>query len=62
MKVAIHTIDIDVVIISVGHFHDFHIEKLWISFGVGNHNCHIPVHSIANSLLAEKSKEICVMR
>jgi len=56
MKVAIRTVDSDVVIISVGHFHDLHIEELWISFGVGNHFRHIPVHDIPNSLLAEKSK------
>jgi len=56
MKVAIRTVDADVVIISVGHFFDLHIEELWISFGVGNQFNHIPVHAIANSLQAEKSK------
>ena len=43
------------VIIFVGHFHDLHIEELWISCGVGNHLRHISVHEIANSLQAEKS-------
>ena len=60
MKVAIRTFDFDVVIISIGHFHDFHIEQFWISFGVGNHNCHTPVHAVANSLLAEKSKAMMI--
>ena len=60
MKVAIRTFDVDVVIISIGHVHDFHIEKLWIRFAVGNHNCHIPVHAVANSLLAERSKAMMI--
>jgi hypothetical protein len=58
MKAAIHTIFSDEVIISVSHFHDLRIEEFWISFGVGNHFRHIPIHALANSLQAEKSKAI----
>jgi hypothetical protein len=60
MKIAIHTVDSDVVIISVGHFHDLHIEELWISFGVGNHFHHIPVRAITNSLQAKNSKAMMI--
>ena len=40
MKVAICTVDSDMVIISVSHFHDLYIEELWMSFGMGNHIHH----------------------
>ena len=33
MKVAIHIVDSDVVLISISHLHDLHIEELWLSFG-----------------------------
>ena len=46
------------VIIYVDQFHDLYIEELWIRFGVGNNFRHIPVHAIAKSLQAEKSKEM----
>jgi len=45
-----------------GHFHGLHIEELCISFGVGKHFRQIPVHAIANSLKAEKSKPIMIHR
>ena len=58
----IRTVDSVVVIISVGHFHDLHIEELWVSFGVGKHFRHIPVHSFTNTQQAEKSKAMMLFQ
>ena len=59
MKVTIRTDDSDLVIISVGHFHDLHIEELSISFGVVNHFRHIPIHVIAFDVSACRLFAVC---
>ena len=35
------------VVLAVDHLQYLNIEELWIHFGVGNHYCNIPAHSIA---------------
>ena len=56
MKVAICTVDVYAIIISISYFRDLDLEELWMSFGMGTHFHHILVHVIVNSLEAEKSK------
>jgi hypothetical protein len=57
-KVAILTVDTDVVVLAVAHFHAIPVDELWVSFGVGNHFRHFAIHAIANNLKREKSKAL----
>ena len=36
-RIAIRTVDTDVVVLAVAHFHSLNIKELWINFGVGKH-------------------------
>jgi len=49
-KVSIPTVDTDVVILAVGHYHALGIDELLVSFGFGKHFRHIPIHAIANNI------------
>lgn len=49
-QIAIRTVDTDVVVLAVGHFHSLDIEELWVCFGVGKRFRHIAAHTIANTL------------
>ena len=33
-QISIQTVDTDVVVLAVGHFHSLNVEELWIKFGV----------------------------
>ncbi len=55
-KVAIRTVDTDVVVLSVAHFSALELDELWISFDMGTHFRHIPVHTIVTKLGPMKSK------
>ncbi len=58
-KVAIRTVDTDVVVLSVAHFSALELDELLISFGMGTHFRHIPVHTIVTKLGPMKLK--CLM-
>ncbi|XP_065068995.1 uncharacterized protein LOC135694220 [Rhopilema esculentum] len=49
-KVAIRTIDTDVVVIAISCFHSLEVEELWIEFGVGKSRRWLPVHSYVHAL------------
>ena len=55
-KIMIRTVDRDVVTITVSVIPSIDITELWVAFGTGHHLRYIPVHSIALSLGAVKSK------
>ena len=55
-KIMIRTADTDVVTITVSVIPSIDITELWVAFGTGRHLPYIPVHSIALSLGAVKSK------
>ena len=56
-RIAIQTIDTDVVVLAVAHFQYLDIEELWINFGFGKHFRKIPAHAIAR-FLNEKAKAL----
>ena len=49
-KVAIRTVDTDVVVIAISCFHSLKVEELWIEFGVGKSRRWLPVHSYVHAL------------
>ena len=55
-KIMIRTVDTDVVTITVSVIPSIDITELWVAFGTERHLRYIPVHSIALSLGAVKSK------
>ena len=56
-RIAIRTVDTDIVVLAVGHVQSLDIEELWICFGVGKHYRYIAAHAIAN-FLQEKAKAL----
>ena len=56
-RIAIRTVDTDVVVLAVAHFQYLDIEELWINFGVRKHHRMIPAHAISN-FLNEKAKAL----
>ena len=56
-RIAIQTVDTDVVVLAVAHFQYLDIEELWINFGFGKHFRKIPAHAIA-CFLNEKAKAL----
>ena len=58
-KVRVRTVDSDVVVICIAWFHKIPgLEELWVAFGRGKQYRYIPVHQIAKSLGADKSKAL----
>ena len=58
-KVRVRTVDSDVVVICIAWFHKIPgLEELWVEFGRGKQYRYIPVHQIAKSLGADKSKAL----
>ena len=54
-KIRILTIDTDVPVIAIAHFHDIPgLEELWVSYGKGNSITCIPIHQIAQQLAPNK--------
>ena len=54
-RIHVRTVNTDVVVICVAHFHHIPgLEELWIAFGRGKQFRYIPVHTIARHLRAEK--------
>ena len=57
-KVAIRTVDTDVLVLAVAAFQFLQLQELWIAFGTKHNLKYIPVHSIAETLGDEKSKAL----
>ena len=49
-KIAIRTVDTDVVVIALSFFHQLGIDELWIEFGVGKNKHWLPIYEYACSL------------
>ena len=49
-SVQIRSVDTDIVMLAVAHFHILNIEELLLAFGVGKHFRHIPAQQITNTL------------
>ena len=49
-KVMIVANDTDVVVVSLYAFFDLRIDKLWIEYGSGKHQCWLPIHTYASVL------------
>ena len=61
-KVRVRTVDSDVVVICIAWFHKIPgLEELWVAFGRGKQYRYIPVHQIAKSLGADKSKALLAL-
>ena len=56
-RIAIRTVDTDIVVLAIGHIQSIDIEELWICFGVGKNYRYIPAHTIAD-LLKERAKAL----
>ena len=59
-KVAIRTVDTDVVVLALAFFAQLGREELWINFGVGKYVRVIAAHNIASSLGVDKSRALPV--
>ncbi|KAK3097011.1 hypothetical protein FSP39_005574 [Pinctada imbricata] len=59
-KVAIRTVDTDVLVLAIAAFHQLSITEIWLIFGTGLNLRFIPVHDIAQELGEEKSSCIHV--
>ena len=49
-KAIIVTVDIDVIIITLYHYFDSNLEKLWFGIGVGKHKRWLSIHQYAKNL------------
>ena len=49
-KLSTVTVDTDVVVIALHHFHKLNLEEMWIEFGVGKNRRYLPVHPYAETL------------
>ena len=59
-KIAIRTVDTDVVVLAISNFTALQLNELWIHFGVGKNVRIIAAHDIFNALCPEKSKALPV--
>ena len=57
-RVAIHTVDTDVVILALSVFSTVSLDELWIAFGTGKSLRYIAVHEIAQALGEMRSKAL----
>ena len=49
-KIAVKTVDTDVVFLAISLFQSIQIEELWVEFGVGKHQRWLPIHEYATNL------------
>jgi len=57
-KIAIRTVDTDVLVIAISTWQEMQCEELWLAFGTGKKYRYIAVHELANCLGPEKSKAL----
>ena len=55
-KISIVTVDTDVIVICLYHFHSFNLQELWVKFGVGKNRRYFPIHQKASLM---KCEEVC---
>jgi hypothetical protein len=58
MHAFMRTVDTDVLIIALRHFHDLGMEQLWLGFGTKSNYRAIPVHEVCHKLGADKCKAL----
>ena len=56
-RIAIRTVDTDIVVLAIAHFQSLDIDELWICYGVGKHFRYIAAHTIA-TLMKERAKAL----
>ena len=59
-KVAIRTVDTDVVVLAIAFFDSLRLDELWIHFGTGKNVRYIPIHDIAKELGFDKCRALPV--
>lgn len=57
-KIAIRTVDTDVLVIAISIWQEMECDELWLAFDAGKHFRYIAVHELANCLGPEKSKAL----
>ena len=57
-KILIRTVDTDVVVLAVSRVQDLSVDEIWIAFGTGKHFRYLPIHSIAEQLGPQRSKDL----
>lgn len=61
-NVLVRTVDTDVVVLLIGHFHEiigqYPLADIWVAFGMGKHFRHLNINTICNSLGECKSKAL----
>lgn len=57
-RIAIRSVDTDVVVICIGSFYLLPQIELWVIFGTGEHLRSYPIHDITHALGPEKSKSL----
>ena len=57
-KIAIHTVDTDVIVISIGAIQSLLNTRLWVLYGTGTNLRSFAIHDIASALGSEKSSSL----
>ena len=57
-KILTLTVDTHVVILPIAFAKKLEVEELLVSFGVGKHLCHRPIHKIASSLTTQQCESL----
>ena len=60
--ILVRTVDTDVIVLLVGHFHSLHEEHpnvdVWVAFGTGKHFCYYHINTICANKGMEKSRAL----
>ena len=57
-KAYLRTVDTDVVVLSIYHFHQLNLSELWVGFGSGKTFRDIPIHHISQQLGPRRSEAL----
>ena len=57
-KAYLRTVDTDVVVLAIYHFHQLNLTELWIGFGSGKTFREIPIHSVSQQLGPQRSQAL----
>ena len=54
VHICIRTVEMDVEVLAVSHYHALGVLELWVTFGIVDHLWQVPTHHIANILHFER--------
>ena len=57
-KAYLRTVDTDVVVLAIHHFHQLKLSELWIGFGSGKTFREIPIHQISQELRPQRCQAL----